>query len=149
MSVRVLVAHGSASVRDDIRLHLECMGCDVVAEAETAAQALPLFRTVRPEVVTLGFELPYGGQPTPLDLLRLIKREAPETAVVMLGVVQSHSDAAMFPDEGALECIFEPLDSASFANLCQQLCRAYPELRRMRGRGAIMPNPRQSGGQQA
>jgi chemotaxis response regulator CheB len=75
MAVRVLVTDGSSEIRDTIRRHLECIGCDIVAEAETAAQARPLFRTVRPEVVILGADLRYGGRSNPLDLVCLINSE--------------------------------------------------------------------------
>ena len=63
MAVRVLVTDGSSAIRDAIRRYLECIGCDIVAEAENAVQALPLFRTVRPEIVTLGIELHMTASP--------------------------------------------------------------------------------------
>ena len=84
MAVRVLVTDGSSAIRERIRRHLECIGCDIVAEAETAAQALTLFRTVQPEIVILGADLGYGDQSNPLELVRLIKREMPETSVLMI-----------------------------------------------------------------
>ncbi len=137
MSVRALVTDGLPAVREAIRTHLECIGCEVVAEAETAAQALPLFRTVKPEIVTLGVGLNYGGQSNPLDLLRLIKRESPETSVVMLGAADSSRDDTMFLNEGALQCVFEPFDAVGFESLWRKLSIAHPELM-ARGFGAIV-----------
>jgi len=125
MAVRVLVTDGSPAIRDAIRRYLECIGCDIVAEAETAAQALPLFRTVRPEIVTLGTNLDYGGQSNPLGLVHLIKREAPETSVLMIAREPPPPDAQLFQRAGALECFVVPLE---FANLWRTLSLAHPQL---------------------
>lgn len=125
MAVRVLITDGSSAIRDAIRRYLECIGCDIVAEAETAAQALPLFRTVRPEIVTLGTELSYGAQSNPLGLVRLIKQEAPETSVLMIARELPPQEALMFQRAGALECFAAPLE---FASLWRTLSMAHPQL---------------------
>ena len=125
MAVRVLVTDGSSAIRDTIRRHLECIGCDIVAEAETAAQALPLFRTVRPEVVILGAELPYGAQPNPLDLVRLIKCEAPLISVLMIARELREQDIEIYSQAGALGCFAAPFE---FAALWRTLSTAHPEL---------------------
>jgi len=125
MTVRVLVTDGSSAIRDAIRRHLECIGCDIVAEAETASQALPLYRTVRPEIVILGADLSYGDETNPRSLIRLIKREAPETTVLVIARAMLPRDAQMFRLEGALECFVAPFE---FASLWRTLSMAHPEL---------------------
>lgn len=122
MAVRVLITDGESEMRDTVRHLLECIGCKVVAEVATAAQALPLFRTVRPEIVILGA---YGSQSNPLDLLRLIKREEPETSVVIVAGELAEEDAQIFRRAGALECFVEPL---KFASLWRAISMAHPEL---------------------
>jgi chemotaxis response regulator CheB len=129
MPIRALVTDSSPKVRETIRWHLETIGCDVVAEAETAEQALPLFLTVRPEVVTLGAELDYEGMPHPAQLVKLIKREAPATSVLMLVNGEAAQDQSVFLKEGALECVAEPLDHSFFGNLSRKLSDAHPELK--------------------
>ena len=57
MAVRGLIANSSKSTRDIIRNHLECGGCQVVAETATVARTIDLFRTIRPDVVTLDIGL--------------------------------------------------------------------------------------------
>jgi len=133
MAIRVLITDGSPAIRDTIRRHLECIGCDIVAEAATAAQALPLFRTIWPKIVTLGTELRYGDQPNPFDLVRVIKREAPDTSVLMFGSVSSPEEAELFVRAGALECFVAPFE---FASLWRTLSMAHPEL--MEGTFATM-----------
>jgi len=108
-----------------MRRNLECIGCDIVAEAATAAQALMLFRTVLPEIVTLAADLGYGDESKPLDLVRLIKREAPETSVLMVARTLSPEDSQMFILAGALECFVTPFD---FASLWRTLSAAHPPL---------------------
>jgi DNA-binding NarL/FixJ family response regulator len=125
MAIRVLITDGSPAIRDTIRRHLECMGCEIVAEAETAAQALPLFRTVRPEIVTLGTQLRYGGQPNPFDLVRVIKRESPETSVLMVGTTLTPEEAELFIHAGALGCFLAPFE---FASLWRTVSVAHPQL---------------------
>ena len=125
MAVRVLVADDSPVTREAIRHHLECIGCVIVAEAETAAQALPLFRTVRPDVVMLGTELRYETHSNPLELIRLIKREAPQTSVLMIAPEAASRDAQIYWRAGALECLVAPLE---FASIWRTLSMAHPEL---------------------
>jgi chemotaxis response regulator CheB len=125
MAVRVLITDGSAAIRDAIRRHLECIGCDIVAEAATTAQTLTLFRTVQPEIVTLGADLNYDGESNPLGLVHLIKREAPETSVLMVARELSAQDAQRFQRAGALECFAAPLE---FASLWRVLSMAHPQL---------------------
>jgi two-component system chemotaxis response regulator CheY len=125
MAIRVLVTDGSSMIRDAIRRHLECIGCDIVAEAETGEQALLLFGTVRPEIVTLGVEITYGAQSNPLDLVRLIKGELPETSVLIFAQDLARTEAEMFRRAGALECFIAPFE---FAGLWRTLSVAHPEL---------------------
>ncbi len=125
MAVRVLISDGSSAIRNAIRRHLECIGCDIVAEAATSEQALTLFRTVQPEIVTLGADLSYGDESHPLELIRLIKREMPETSVLMTARALVQRDAEMFQMAGALECFIAPFE---FASLWRTLSMAHPQL---------------------
>ncbi len=123
MAVRVLIIDGSSAVRDAIRRNLECIGCDVVAEAATADQAVLLFRTVEPEIVTLGVDLRYGDESSPLGLLRLIKREVPKTSVLMVARALLLDDAQTFKRAGSFgmfrgaagirQLMAHPVDGAS------------------------------------
>ena len=145
MAVRALIAEGSRAVRNAIRFHLECIGCDVVAEMGTVAQALAIFRTVRPDVVTLGLDLPGTEEMDSISLFRDMRREAPETTIVLLGGNEGQApDGEVFVREGALNFIARPFDSASFDLLWRRLSQAYPELKN-RGFGAIMSDPFQQG----
>ncbi|MDB5108092.1 MAG: response regulator receiver protein [Candidatus Binatus sp.] len=130
MTVRVLIADRSGITRDIIRHHLECGGCDVVAETETVNQALDLFRTTQPNVVTLDTGLTKSGGLDAIALFRIIRKEAPTTSVVMLSANSSLDDQHVYVREGALDCVVEPFDSAGLERMWRRLSAIYPELKR-------------------
>ena len=130
MAVRVLIAAGSGLSRDLVRHHLQCAGCEVVAEVQTTSQAVDVFRTVRPQVVALEVELPCAGGIDSLELFRTIRKEAPDTSVIMLSAAGSASDHHVFVKEGALDCLVEPFDGVGFRRILRSLSSTYPELNR-------------------
>ena len=130
MAVRVLIADSSGITRDIMRNHLECGGCQIVAETETVAQTIDLFRTTRPDVVTLDIGLRNGNGLDALSLFRMIRREAPEASVVIVSASQAPDDQRVYLREGALECIVEPFDSYGLERMWRRLSDLYPELRR-------------------
>ena len=130
MTVRVLIADSSGITRDIIRNHLECGGCQVVAETETVAQTIDIFRTTRPDVITLGIGLRSAKGVDALSLFRTIRRESPATSIVIVGASQSPDDQRIYLREGALECIVEPFDSFGLERMWHRLSDIYPELKR-------------------
>ncbi|MGB9379539.1 response regulator [Candidatus Binatus sp.] len=130
MAVRVLIADSSGITRDIMRNHLECGGCQVVAETETVAQTIDLFRTTRPDVVTLDTGLRSANGLEALSLFRMIRRESPKTSVVIVSASRAPDDQRVYLREGALECIVEPFDSYGLERMWRKLSEIYPELRR-------------------
>ena len=130
MAVRVLIADSSGITRDIMRNHLECGGCQVVAETETVTQTIDLFRTVSPDVITLDTGLRSANGLDALSLFRMVRRESPETSVVIVSASQAPEDNRVYLKEGALECIVEPFDSYGLERMWRRLSDLYPELRR-------------------
>jgi two-component system chemotaxis response regulator CheY len=130
MAVRVLIADGSLITRDIIRHHLECGGCEVVAETDTVGQTMDLFRTTRPQVVTLDVGIKGSGHVDALSLFRAIRKESPKTSIVIVGAAQYKDNREIFMREGALECIVEPFDSVGLERMWRRLSAIYPELQR-------------------
>ena len=129
MAVRVLIANSSGITRDIIRNHLQCGGCQVVAETETVAQTIDLFRTTRPDVITLDVGLRSAKGMDALLVFRTIRRESPATSIVIVGASQSPDDQRIYLREGALECIVEPFDSFGLERMWRRLSDIYPELK--------------------
>jgi two-component system, chemotaxis family, protein-glutamate methylesterase/glutaminase len=129
MAIRVLIANSSGIARELIRNHLECIGCDVIAEAETASQTINLFRTVRPQLVALDLGLKPSGALDALAVFRAIRREEPDAAVMMMGAKSEDERRSFLLGEGALDCLAEPFDSAGFERMWRSLSDRYPELK--------------------
>ncbi len=130
MSVRVLIADSSLITRDIIRHHLECGGCQVVAETDTIGQTMDLIRTTSPSVVTLGVGIKGSPSVDALSLFRTIRKESPKTLVVIVGSSEKSNDSGVFLREGALECIAQPFDSVGLERMWKRLSAVYPELKR-------------------
>jgi hypothetical protein len=60
----------------------------------------------------------------------MIRRESPETSVVIVSASQAPDDNRVYLREGALECIVEPFDSYGLERMWRRLSAIYPELRR-------------------
>ncbi len=129
MAVRVLIADSSKDARDIIRQHFECGGCQIVAETETAAQAIDLFRTTRPQVVTLDIGLKSADGRGALSVFRTIRRESPETSIVMVNAAHRPDDTRVFVREGALDCVVASFNNFTMEAMWTRLSEIYPELK--------------------
>ncbi len=128
MSIRVLMIDDSVFTRDVLRHHLECIGCAVVAEAENTMQALDLFRTVRPDLVTLDVATPQTGGIGALALFRMMQAEAPGVPILVLSALAFPQVRRVFLRENALDYVIKPLTADSFAIVRNRLGGIFPEL---------------------
>jgi two-component system chemotaxis response regulator CheY len=128
MSVRVLMVDDSVFVRDVLRHHLECIGCEVVAEAENTLQALDLFRTVAPNLVTLDVTVLHTGGIGALALFRIMRTENPGVPILVVSSSAYPEIRKAFLREGALDYVLKPFDSTSFEQVCNRLVAMFPEL---------------------
>jgi two-component system chemotaxis response regulator CheY len=131
MSVRVLIVDDSVMVRDELRHHLECMGCVVVAEAANTVQALALFRTVSPSLVIVDIAAPQTGGIGALALLRILRRENPAVQVLMLGLLALPEVRKSFLREGAADFLIKPSLLNGFEYMRTRLEELFPELKRV------------------
>jgi DNA-binding NarL/FixJ family response regulator len=83
-----LLADDQIPVRVGIRRAIEPYGLRVVAEAASAAEAVRMALSARPDVCVLAVGLP--GQP--IEAVRLIKEALPDTKVVMTTMSASDED---------------------------------------------------------
>jgi two-component system chemotaxis response regulator CheY len=128
MPIRVLIVDDSLFVRDVLRHHLECMRCEVVAEAENTLQALALFRTVSPSLVTLDVGVPQTGGIGALALLRIMRNENRAAQVLVMGTLAFPEIRKTFMREGALDYVLKPLNGSTFAHVRHRLEESFPEL---------------------
>lgn len=129
MPVRVLMVDDSVLVRDVLRHHLECIGCAVVAEAENTLQALDLFRTVGPSLVTLDIAVPHTGGIGALALFRIMRSENPGIPILVVSASAYPQIRKALLREGALDYVIKPFDASSFEQVCNSLIKMFPELK--------------------
>ena len=128
MSVTALVIDDSAVARLMVTYYLHEAGCVVVAEGIDAFQGLGLFRQFRPDVVTLDLMMPRRFDVDSMALLRTMKREMPEVAVIVASVIRSDTRREEFVQEGVLAYVVKPLTQASFEPARTGLRQVFPEL---------------------
>jgi two-component system, chemotaxis family, chemotaxis protein CheY len=128
MALRVLMIDDSVFVRDVLRHHLECIGCEVVAEAENTVQALDLFRTVSPDLVTLDVAVPQIGGIGALALFRIMRHESPDTPVLVISGLAFPEVRKSFLREGALDYVSKPFTARSFESVRNRLMETFPTL---------------------
>lgn len=128
MSVRILLVDDSVMVRDVLRNHLECLGCSVVAEAENTLQALDLFRTVKPDLVTIDVAVSQTGGLGALALLRIMRSEAPDLPVLVISGLTLPDLRRSFLREGALDYLYKPFHSRTFEQVRNLLIERFPRL---------------------
>ncbi|MGH7842817.1 MAG: response regulator transcription factor [Candidatus Binataceae bacterium] len=137
MGLRILIVDDSVFVRDVLRHHLECLGCAVVAEAENTLQALDLFRTVTPDLVTLDVAVPQIGGLGALALFRIMRSENPDAAVLVISGLAFPEVKKSFLREGALDYLAKPFTAQSFESVRNRLLETFPALREP----AVPPTP--------
>jgi len=126
MGLRVLVADDSLFIRDIIRHHLERLGFQVVAEAANGAQALNLYKTLKPDFVTLDIIMPQVDGIDALAAFRGIKSENPEVPILIVSAVPFDKTRDTFMNEGALDYVTKPFNKSSFERIRSKLGAIYP-----------------------
>lgn len=126
MSVQTLIVDDSESFSEYLRTRLERMGCEIVGFAANSQEGLQAFRRLRPSLVTLDLSMPDPDDLTSLGLLKRIRAEAPETAVVVISVHPRHVNGPQFLSNGAL--LYMEKAFMDYQQLHSALKRAFPEL---------------------
>ena len=128
MPVAALVVDDSPLARKIIKHHLLKLGCQVVGEAETAAEGLRMFRELKPSLVTLDVMMPELEGVDSLRAFRSMRHEDPNAKIVVVSIIPFEKTRDTFLNEGALAYIVKPFNQFSFEPVRQRLLRAFPEL---------------------
>jgi DNA-binding NarL/FixJ family response regulator len=108
----VVLVEDQPLVRTAVRRVLEAGGFDVVAEAEDAAAGTDAVLRERPDLCLMDIERPGGG----IDATREIRRQAPETTVVMLTASDNHEDLMQSIQAGASGYLLKDMDPSRLPN---------------------------------
>jgi DNA-binding response OmpR family regulator len=134
MSVRALIVDDSPVVRVVIRYHLAIYGVRGIDEAENAFQALVLFREKTPNLAILDLMMPESKGMGSRELFDTIKREAPNTAILIVSAIPYEKVRETFVSDGALDYIVKPFNQTSFDRARRKLGRIFPEFSVARNR---------------
>lgn len=129
MAVRAIIVDDFATDRQYIKYYLIKCGCSVVGEAANAADGLKMFRTLKPEVVTMDLLMPEVEHIDPMAAIRAIREEAEDTIIVVVSTLGSQLHVADYLDKGVFEYVIKPVSQFSFDPLQRRLRQRFPALR--------------------
>ena len=109
--LRVVIADDHPPTRDGVRVALERVACEVVAEAATAAEAVSAAREHRPDVCLLDINMPGSGIAAAAE----ITHSLPDVAIVMLTASRDDEDLFAALRAGASGYLLKDMDPARLA----------------------------------
>lgn len=128
MAVEALIVDDSPLARRVISHHLEQIGCKVIGAAENAALGVKLFREHKPKIVTLDLIMPAVEGIDAMAAFRLMRKEDPSAAILVVSAVPFEKTRRSLTDEGALAYIIKPFNKFSFEQARTRLLHAFPQL---------------------
>jgi DNA-binding NarL/FixJ family response regulator len=116
--MRVLVADDHSLFRDGVISLLEAAGFDVVGDVGDGQAAVEAALRLHPDLVLLDIKMPEMGG---LEALRLIKKELPETQVVMLTAIDDDDNLFEAVEAGAIGYLQKNLSADQFFEMLDGL----------------------------
>jgi two-component system, chemotaxis family, chemotaxis protein CheY len=108
MPIRTLMVEDSVDARNIMRRRLEEIGCEVVGETDSGAEALKLLSGLHPQLVTLDLILPQTDGIETMTLFRSIRSEFPDVSVAVISAQPSRMERAAYIGGGAIAYIQKP-----------------------------------------
>lgn len=91
-------------------------------------QALNLFRTVEPDLVTLDIAVPQTGGIGALALFRIMRNERPGLPILVISALTFPEVRKAFLAEGAIDYLVKPFNAQTFESVRKRLTERFPEL---------------------
>jgi two-component system chemotaxis response regulator CheY len=138
---RLLVVDDAMIMRKMIRDVAVSSGWEVAGEASNGVEAVALYQTLRPDLVTLDLVMPLmGGN----EALRQIRAVDPEARVVVVTALDQKQTLMECIRDGAIDFIVKPFDRDRIANLLNKLQASLGASSRSPAREAIAPSSSES-----
>ena len=119
MTASVLIVDDAPLMRGMLRDILSREGFTVIGEAADGAEALSLYRALRPDLVILDIVMPRMDG---LSALRQVRAQDPNATVVMCSAVGQDVVITEAIEAGAKEFIVKPFDPARVAAVLHSVC---------------------------
>ena len=108
MSKRILIVDDAIFMRMKLKDILEKGGYEVVAEAQNGMQAIELFKSESPDLVTMDITMP---EMDGIEALKGIKAVDPNAKVIMCSAMGQQAMVMDAIKAGALDFIVKPFDN--------------------------------------
>ncbi|ABB13680.1 response regulator [Carboxydothermus hydrogenoformans] len=105
MSARVLIVDDAAFMRMMIKNILVKNGYEVVGEAENGAQAVEMYKELKPDVVTMDITMP---EMDGIQAVREIKKIDPNAKIIMCSAMGQQALVMEAIQAGAIDFIVKP-----------------------------------------
>lgn len=127
MAVKTLIIEDSVAARTVLRKRFEEIGCAVVGIAGNSTEGLGMFRSLRPQLVSLDLLMPDTSDLNSKELFRIIRKESPGVAVVIISAQSKAAERSAYMREGAIEYLEKPF--FNFDGLAEKLARIFNDIR--------------------
>jgi two-component system chemotaxis response regulator CheY len=114
MSKRLLIVDDALIMRMRIREIAVQSGWEVVGEAASGQQAIEMFRTLQPDLVTMDIVMPTMDG---VEALRAIRELAPHARVCMVSAVNQREKLSECVRLGAIDFVVKPFERARLESL--------------------------------
>lgn len=118
MALKTLIVDDAIMYRVLLREFLDILGHPVVGEAQSGAEALDLYRSLRPDLVTLDISLPDMDG---IEVLRRLRELDPGARVVIISGNDQDSIVAEARRLGALAHLVKPVQLPQLTELLTRL----------------------------
>lgn len=116
--IRVLIADDTQFMRANLRLMLERNDIEVVGEADTGAKAVELYRTLKPDVVTMDITMPTMDG---IEAVRQIIKEDPNAKICMVTALGKEKLVKESVRAGARNFIVKPFQEEKIVNVIRSM----------------------------
>jgi two-component system, chemotaxis family, chemotaxis protein CheY len=115
---RLLVVDDAMLMRRLIRSVAAEAGWEVAGEAKNGAEAVELYRQLRPDLVTMDVVMPQMGG---LEALRLIRAEDPDARIVMVTALDQKQTLMESIRDGAIDFVVKPFERDRIISLLNKI----------------------------
>lgn len=118
MSRTVLICDDALFMRTMLAEIMEQAGFEVAGQAATGAEAVDLYRTLRPDLVTMDIIMPDMGG---IEAVKSIIREFPEANIVMCSAMGQQALVIEAIQAGARDFVVKPFQPARVLEAVQRV----------------------------
>lgn len=108
MSKRILIVDDAVFMRMKLKNILEANGYEVAGEAQNGQEAVDLYQSTKPDLVTMDITMP---EVDGIDALKMIKESDPSARVVMCSAMGQQGMVMDAIRSGAVDFIVKPFDT--------------------------------------